>query len=238
MLAALLGGLIAQVFGQGNFSKPNFSSLADLKFEQRIVTSEEQATEEAIAAVSPSVVSISGSDGKKAISGSGFVISSDGKILTNAHVVSNPDADLQVDIPNIGKFKVAELKLSKKNDIALITIAADNLPAVKLGDSDKVKVGQKVIAIGNPFGSLGNTVTSGIVSALGRSIDINDQLTTYQQNTYQDLIQIDAALNPGNSGGPLIDLNGRVIGINFAIRQGAENIGFTIPINEAREILN
>lgn len=159
--------------------------------------------------------------------GSGFIISEDGYIFTNNHVIEKADK-IVVKLSN-GKEYSATVKGKDKNtDIALLKIEPDNgLPVVKLGDSSKLRVGDWVIAIGNPFG-LSQTVTAGIVSAKGRVIGAGP---------YDDFIQTDASINPGNSGGPLFNLNGEVVGINTAIVAQGQGIGFAIPIDMAKDIL-
>ena len=159
--------------------------------------------------------------------GSGFIISRDGYIFTNNHVVAKADK-IMVKLSN-GKEYDAEVKGKDPNtDLALIKIKADDLPAVTLGDSDKLRVGDWVFAIGNPFG-LESTVTAGIVSAKGRVIG---------SGPYDNFIQTDASINPGNSGGPLFNLDGEVVGINTAIVAQAQGIGFSVPVNVAKGILN
>ncbi len=162
--------------------------------------------------------------------GSGFVIDQAGYILTNNHVVENAD-EIVVKLPTGKEFKAKVVGRDSKTDIALIEIhGASDLTPVVLGDSDQLKVGQWVVAIGNPFG-LENTVTAGIVSAMGRHIN---------QGPYDNFIQTDAAINPGNSGGPLLNTKGEVVGINTAIfSRGGGNIGigFAIPISLAKEIV-
>lgn len=160
--------------------------------------------------------------------GSGFIISSDGYIFTNNHVVEKADK-IKVKLSN-GKEYDAEVKGRDPNtDIALIKInPAEKLPAVRFGDSDKLRVGEWVFAIGNPFG-LDHTVTAGIVSAKGRVIG---------SGPYDNFIQTDASINPGNSGGPLFNLSGDVVGINTAIVAQGQGIGFAIPINTAKSIMN
>ncbi len=159
--------------------------------------------------------------------GSGFIISGDGYILTNYHVVAGAD-EIKVKLSDSREFK-AEIKgWDDKLDLALLKIdAKDHLPVAKLGDSDATEVGEWVMAIGNPFG-LGQTVTVGIVSAKERVIG---------SGPYDDFIQTDASINPGNSGGPLINARGEVIGINTAIVSGGQGIGFAIPINMAKTII-
>jgi len=159
--------------------------------------------------------------------GSGFVISDEGYILTNNHVVAGAD-EIKVKLSDGREFK-GELKGSdEKLDLALIKITSkNNLPLATLGDSDAIEVGEWVLAIGNPFG-LSQTVTAGIVSAKGRVIG---------SGPYDDFIQTDASINPGNSGGPLFNAKGEVIGINTAIVAGGQGIGFAIPINMAKTVI-
>ncbi|MDJ0731385.1 MAG: HhoA/HhoB/HtrA family serine endopeptidase [Crocosphaera sp.] len=161
--------------------------------------------------------------------GSGFILSKDGKILTNAHVVAGTQA-VTVTLKDGRTFTGKVLGTDPVTDVAVIDLEADNLPTVKAGNSDNLNVGEWAIAIGNPLG-LDNTVTTGIISATGRhssQIGVGDKRV--------DFIQTDAAINPGNSGGPLLNARGEVIGINTAIFQNAQGIGFSIPINKAQEI--
>lgn len=166
--------------------------------------------------------------------GSGFLISPDGKILTNNHVVAD-ERQLEVTLSDQSRYKARLLSRDEANDLALLQITPrSKLPTLHLGDSDGLQVGQKVLAIGNPFG-LEGTLTTGIVSSLGRSIrGENDR-------TLEGLIQTDAAINPGNSGGPLLDSSGNVVGINTAIlgpNGGNVGIGFAMPINRAKLMLD
>ncbi len=159
--------------------------------------------------------------------GTGFIISADGYILTNDHVVDGAD-EIQVKLADGREFKGVVRGLDPKLDLALIKIeAGKNLPVANLGDSDGVRIGEWVMAIGNPFG-LEQTVTVGIVSAKGRVIGAGP---------YDDFIQTDASINPGNSGGPLFNLKGEVIGINTAIVPNGQGIGFAIPVNMAKQIV-
>lgn len=164
--------------------------------------------------------------------GSGFLISPDGKILTNSHVVAN-ERQLEVTLSDQTRYKARLLSRDEANDVALLQIEPrKKLPSLHLGDSDALQVGQKVLAIGNPFG-LDGTLTTGIVSSMGRTIrGENDR-------TLEGLIQTDAAINPGNSGGPLLDSAGNVVGINTAILgpNGNIGIGFAMPINRAKLML-
>jgi serine protease Do len=161
--------------------------------------------------------------------GSGFIINRDGYILTNNHVVENA-TEISVKLSDAREFKAKVIGRDPKTDIALIKIEASNLPVVPFGDSDKLEVGEPVMAIGNPFG-LNQTVTTGIVSAKGRFIG---------EGPYDNFIQTDASINRGNSGGPLLNVNGEAVGINTAIFSptgGSIGIGFAIPIDMAKEVL-
>ncbi len=164
--------------------------------------------------------------------GSGFIINPDGQILTNYHVVRGT-AQLTVTLSDKKSYKARILGTDSRNDLALIKIdAGGKLPALKLGDSDHLVVGQKVLAIGNPFG-FGGTLTTGVVSSLDRSIETEEE-------RLEGMIQTDAAINPGNSGGPLLDSHGNVIAINTAIYgpQGNIGLGFALPINRAKGMLD
>jgi len=161
--------------------------------------------------------------------GSGFIIDKDGTILTNNHVVEKAD-EIKIKTTDGKEYDAKVIGRDPKTDIALIKIATDGktLKAAKLGDSEAIRVGDWVMAVGNPFG-LGNTVTAGIISAKGRIIGAGP---------YDDFLQTDAAINPGNSGGPLFNMNGEVVGINTAIVAQAQGIGFATPISMVKEILD
>ena len=159
--------------------------------------------------------------------GTGFLVSPDGYIITNRHVVSDPDAEYTV-ILNSGKTYIAAvLARDLVNDISIIKIEEKQLPFVVLGDSGLIKIGQTVIAIGNALGEFDNTVSVGVISGKGRSLVASGE--NGGTSELQHVFQTDAAINPGNSGGPLLNTKGEVIGINTAIVSGAENIGFAIP---------
>ena len=157
--------------------------------------------------------------------GSGFIIDQEGYIFTNEHVVRGADK-IKVTLKDGRSFDGKVIGSDATLDLAVVKISAHNLPTIPLGDSSKIRPGEGVIAIGNPYG-FSNTVTAGIVSAVGRTLG---------ELGKKDLIQTDAAINPGNSGGPLININGEVIGINVAIVAQAQGIGFAIPINDAKEV--
>lgn len=165
--------------------------------------------------------------------GSGFIISPDGLIITNKHVVQDTNASYTVLTNDGKKYNAKVLARDPVQDLAVVKISAPglSLPVVRLGDSDSIRLGQTAIAIGNALGEFRNTVSVGIVSGLARSIDASGGGSVEH---LEGLIQTDAAINPGNSGGPLLNLRGEVIAINTAVAQGAENIGFAIPINKAK----
>ena len=169
-------------------------------------------------------------------SGSGVIVDSKGIILTNKHVVADKNADYIVITNDSQKLKAGILARDPIDDVAILKITAKNLPTATLGDSDKLALGQPVLAIGNALGLFKNTVSSGIISGLSRSIASADPRETAIQEM-RGLIQTDVAINPGNSGGPLVDQQGKVIAINTAIVFGAQNLSFAIPINSAKRDL-
>ncbi|MFX4262532.1 S1C family serine protease [Pelotomaculum propionicicum] len=163
--------------------------------------------------------------------GSGFIISTDGYILTNEHVIEGV-SQIEVTLSNTEKSYPARLVGSDKDlDLAVLKIDADSdLPTVTLGDSNSIRVGDWVVAIGNPYG-LDHTVTVGVISAKGRPMAIDDR-------QYRNLLQTDASINPGNSGGPLLNLRGEVVGINTAINSQAQGIGFAIPSSTVKSVID
>jgi S1-C subfamily serine protease len=170
--------------------------------------------------------------------GSGFIVDKSGIILTNRHVVANPNAEYTAVLDNEEKYKIKILDKDIINDVAVLKIQADkDLPFIEMGDSSKIELGETVIAIGNTMGMFKNTISVGVVSGLSRYITAFDSFNNYEQKL-TGLIQTDAAINPGNSGGPLIDIKGKVIGINAAMIMGMENIGFALPINTAKKDLD
>ncbi len=168
--------------------------------------------------------------------GSGFIVSSDGMIVTNKHVVTIQGADQYTVVMNDGKTYDAKiLATDPSSDVAVIKIDATNLPTLTLGDSGSTQIGDTVVAIGNALGEYRNTVTKGIVSGLARTITAGD--STGSSETLHNVIQTDAAINPGNSGGPLLNLSGQVVGINTAINSSGQLIGFALPINVVKQDL-
>jgi S1-C subfamily serine protease len=207
--------------------------------DQELLDAYSRAVTRVVETVGPSVVAISvrknrggrrpGTEPEGAGAGSGVIITPDGFVLTNNHVVENSDG-LEVSLTDGRTFDAQVIGTDPATDLAVIRIADGSLPASELGDSDQLKVGQLVIAIGNPLG-FQSTVSAGVVSAVGRS------LRSQSGRLIDGVIQTDVALNPGNSGGPLVDSWGRVVGINTAMIYMAQGISFAIPINTTRWVV-
>jgi len=240
--ALLLGGgqldrqvVISQPLGQQTAGQRRVDS--DIV---RVV--EESAIITAVDRVSPAVVTITprGRDGVFVFTegvGSGVIYDPDGWVVTNRHVVCAADS-LSVQLADGQNYEGTIYGLDTLTDLAIVKIEGTGLPAVDIGNSGTLKVGQRAIAIGSPLGTFTNSVTTGVVSAMGRRIDVSDACSrTGQIESLRDLIQTDAAINPGNSGGALVDVDGTLIGINTAIAGDAQGIGFAIPINLARPIM-
>ena len=197
--------------------------------------------ESAAKKVLPSVVSITSQDKVQGFfggtynqtgGGSGFVVRKDGLIVTNKHVVSSTTATYTVTISTGKTYPAQVVSRDPVADLALIKINASNLIVVTLGDSGKLSLGQNVVAIGNTLGEYQNTVTTGVISGLNRTITAGDGYGSSE--TLSNVIQTDAAINPGNSGGPLINLSGEVVGINTAVDSQGQSVGFAIPINSVK----
>lgn len=217
--------------------------------ETRTVVEEENAVISVVEKVSPSVVAIgvtrrvfnpfdpfSIPRREDATIGTGFVVSDKGIIVTNKHVVSD-EGRYSVVTRDDQKYEVRRIYRDPLLDLAIIQIDGSSLKPLDLGDSSKLKVGQTVIAIGNALGRFTNTVTVGVVSGLGRRVVAGDPFIGSFESL-DNLIQTDAAINPGNSGGPLLNSSGQVIGVNVATTEGAQNIGFAIPINSVKAIVD
>jgi len=215
-----------------------------------VVTKQEQDIASVAAKVSPSVVSIitkSQATGMSAYyagsteeegAGTGIIISKDGYILTNNHVIDGATTVQVVDAEGNTYDNVKVIGRDPLNDVAFVKISGvSNLKPAALGDSKTVRIGQSVVAIGNALGQYQNSVTSGIISGTGRSITASTEDDSGSSEDLTDLIQTDAAINPGNSGGPLVNMVGQVIGINTAIASDASNVGFVIPISSAKGII-
>jgi S1-C subfamily serine protease len=203
---------------------------------------EESAVTAAVDKVSPAVVTImpqgiSGGFTYAEGVGSGVIYDPDGWVITNKHVVCNADG-LSVQLADGQQYDGEVIGLDTLTDLAIVKIEGTDLPSVEVGNSSTLRVGQHAIAIGSPLGTFTNSVTTGVVSALGRQIDVDDACSLTGQVEYlRNLIQTDAAINPGNSGGALVDAGGALIGINTAIAGDAQGIGFAIPINLAWPIM-
>lgn len=169
--------------------------------------------------------------------GSGFVISPDGYIFTCSHVVDDTDASYTAIIDPEHKYECQVLAKDPLIDVAVLKINAKNLACLPMGNSIKIQLGEEVLAIGNPMGEFDDTLSAGIVSGLSRKITAYGG-SKMQETSLRGLIQTDAAINPGNSGGPLVNMNAEAIGINTAMVMGAQNLGFAIPINYAKKILD
>lgn len=168
--------------------------------------------------------------------GTGFIISEDGLVVTNKHVVSDSQAGYRVIMNEEEIYEVVNIYRDPVNDLAILQIEGDGFDPVDLGDSDQLKVGQTVIAIGTALGEFRSTVTKGVISGLGRGITAGSPFSGSER--LDDVIQTDAAINPGNSGGPLLNSSGQVIGVNVAVSQSGQNIGFALPINIVKESID
>lgn len=245
MMGALILGLLGGATGSYVFIRYFAAAIPTDK--KQLVVQENSAVIDVAKKVSPAVVSITSKTVTRSFfgqaqeaegAGTGMVVSSDGLILTNRHVVDDTSANYTV-IDNNGKtYPATVVSRDTANDIAFVRISASNLPTVTLADSGSVQVGQRVIAIGNALGQFQNTVTDGIISGVSRGVTAGDSAVGGNVEQLQNLFQTDAAINPGNSGGPLVNLDGQVVGINTAVAgEGSQNIGFAIPINEAKPLI-
>ncbi|HPT66269.1 MAG TPA: trypsin-like peptidase domain-containing protein [Candidatus Woesebacteria bacterium] len=200
-----------------------------IKIKKEIID-EESVVTEVVEKATPSVVTIR----TERDIGTGFIVSSDGLIVTNKHVVADIGTKYKVIIDK-EEIEVKDIYRDPLNDLAIIKIEKNNLNKVDLGDSDKLKVGQSVIAIGTALGEFRSTVTTGVISGLGRGITAGE---VGEVEKLTNVIQTDAAINPGNSGGPLFNSSGQVIGVNVAVSQSGQNIGFALPINLVKESID
>ncbi|MFH1863325.1 MAG: trypsin-like peptidase domain-containing protein [bacterium] len=260
VLVAVTGGAVAdRIFGIKPLDVfvPRQSGGGGLTIDRKILT-EESVVIDVAEKVSPSVVTVSIQTPKRKILqfspfggfsskieggqpqdiGTGFIVSSDGLIITNKHVVSQQGAKYKVITKDGKEYEAKQISRDPSNDIAIIKIdpSGEKLKPVELGDSSNLKVGQFVVAIGTALGEFRHTVTTGVISGLGRGITAGSSFEGYVEQL-DNIIQTDAAINPGNSGGPLLNSAGQVIGVNVAVAQGAQNIGFALPINTVKEVL-
>jgi serine protease Do len=252
LILALLMGTVGGVFGMTYlFSNKNLRDklhIQDINVNStttnKLVLEESSAVIDATKKISPAVVSILsktdiqnffGQVYEQKGGGTGFIITSDGLILTNKHVVSDEKAEYTVFTADGKDYSAKVMALDAYNDLAVVKIEATGLPVVELGDSDKLESGQWVIAIGNALAEFQNSVTVGVISAKDRQITASGGGASEQLT---GLLQTDAAINSGNSGGPLVNLKGQVVGINTAVASDAQNIGFAIPINSAKKAID
>lgn len=243
-ISMLLFGLIGGLVGSYVYVH-DLASLIPVS-KQQLVVQENSAVVDVAKKVSPSVVSITsqavtssffGGPQTSEGQGTGIILTSDGLILTNNHVIAGASA-LTVFTSDGKKYTGTLVAADPNNDYAFVRINAKGLTPAKLGSSANVQIGQRVVAIGNALGQFKNTVTDGIISGKGRPVTASDQGTGAGAENLQNLFQTDAAINPGNSGGPLVSLDGAVIGMNTAVAGNAQNIGFAIPIDEIKAAIN
>ncbi|MDQ2941245.1 MAG: trypsin-like peptidase domain-containing protein [Chloroflexota bacterium] len=241
IVAGLLSGALSAT-AVSNLLQPQISPVASVPVAgtaSQVRVLESSSVIAAVKRVAPAVVTVY-SQGGGALNnatgtGSGFIFDANGWILTNRHVVSGAQK-LTVQLQDTRSFDATLYGIDTLTDLAIIKIDATGLPTAPLGDSAGLQAGQVAIAIGNPLGNFENTVTTGVVSGLGRQIRAGDATQTSSEQL-NNLIQTDAAINPGNSGGPLVNSEGQVIGVNTAVNASAQGIGFSIPIDVAKPIL-
>ena len=251
LLLAIVGIFVAGVIVSRKFDFPFLDKVVERK-----VVYEESVVTEVAEKVSPSVVTVSAKSPARRIIGfnifgefssrvegereqdigTGFIVSSDGLVVTNKHVVSDSGLEYKVITQDGKEYDITSISRDPANDLAVLKIDSTGLIPVVLGDSESLKIGQFVIAIGTALGEFRHTVTTGIVSGLGRGITAGSAFEGYIEEL-DNVIQTDAAINPGNSGGPLLNSSGEVIGINVAVAAGAQNIGFAIPVNVLKDAL-
>ncbi|HUS60139.1 MAG TPA: trypsin-like peptidase domain-containing protein, partial [Nevskiaceae bacterium] len=263
IIASVVSGAISdRLFGYkilDQFFPSRQGSLAPSLTQQRILT-EESVVIEVAEKASPSVVTVSVTKTQRVLDlfefdpfgifqqpsgreqkieqdiGTGFIVSQDGLVVSNKHVVSDTQAKYRVITKDDQEFEVEKIYRDPVNDLAILKInpAGNNLKPIELGDSSNLKVGQFVMAIGTALGEFRHTVTTGVISGLGRGITAGSPFEGYVERL-DNVIQSDAAINPGNSGGPLLNSAGQVIGVNVAVAAQGQNIGFAIPINILKE---
>lgn len=262
ILASVLGGAVAdRLFGLRplDYFFPKSQNGFFETVVKREVLQEESVVINVAERVSPSVVTVSAVSPKRRVLefspfggfgvreqggeqdlATGFIVSGDGLILTNKHVVSVPNVKYKVITKDDKEYEVKKIYRDPANDLALLKIdplPGSGLPTVDLGNSDSLKVGQFVIAIGTALGEFRHTVTTGVISGLGRGITAGSPFEGYVERL-DNVIQTDAAINPGNSGGPLLNSGGQVVGVNVAVAAEAQNIGFAIPINIVKQSID
>ncbi|MGI5840615.1 MAG: S1C family serine protease [Patescibacteria group bacterium] len=266
LMTSVIGGAVAdRAVGFSfldKYVKRNESGLANAQVSNREIVNEESVVTKVVESATPSVVTVSisktqiinsnpfdffgglfGFPGGQAQEqkieqdiGTGFIISEDGLIVTNKHVVSDTSAKYRVVIGKDDVAEVDKIYRDPSNDLAILKVNKNGLTPVELGNSDDLKVGQTVIAIGTALGEFRSTVTTGVISGLGRGIVAGSPFEGTEK--LDNVIQTDAAINPGNSGGPLFDSSGKVIGVNVAVSQSGQNIGFALPINLVKDSID
>lgn len=260
MIIAFILGIFGSIFGLALMSTDGWglkiretlgiNGLSSLSINststERLILEESSAITDTVKKISPAVVSITttkqvtdffGQTTEQSGGGTGFIVTTDGLILTNKHVVNDQNTEYTVVTNDGKKYPAKVLAKDTLNDFAVIQIEASGLPVVEFGDSDNLDVGQWVVAVGNALGQFGNTVTVGVISATNREITASSGAGG-QSESLSDMLQTDAAINSGNSGGPLVNLKGQVIGINTAVASNAQNIGFAIPINQVKNVID
>jgi len=240
ILISTLGGAMTN-----RWFSPQENNTTSQIVEQKILN-EESVVIDIVERISPAVVTVGISKTQKINIfnsqkieqdiGSGFVVDKNGLVITNKHVVTDRQAKYRVVTADNETYEVAKIYRDPTNDLAILKIDTNDLPMAALGDSSNLKVGQFVIAIGTALGEFRHTVTTGVISGLGRGITAGSPFEGYIEQL-DNVIQTDAAINLGNSGGPLLNSLGQVIGVNVAVAQGAQNIGFAIPINTVKDML-
>lgn len=250
-LGVLVGVATFRLASQGKLPLGNGQTdqLPPTNTERRTIVQEENAIISTVEKTSPSVVAIGVTQRvinpfdpfalpqtRQSTIATGFVVSQKGIIVTNRHVVSDLGTKYSVVTKDGRKLTVSKIYRDPNLDLALVQVDAQDLQPLELGDSSKLKVGQTVIAIGNALGRFDNTVTTGVVSGLGRAVVAGDPFSG-ETERLDNLIQTDAAINPGNSGGPLLNSASQVVGVNVATTEGAQNIGFAIPINSVKVLV-
>ena len=250
-ITALLVSACSVSWGAGSSAAGSSTARADAATLQQTTSGGSNADPvvTAIGAVAPAVVTITsrmapqqspfGITSSGEATGTGFLVRADGVIVTNQHVIEGAqDITVTLPEPDGRTLDASVIATDATHDLAVLDIDATGLPTVPLGDSNDLQLGQQVVALGYALGLKGGpTVTSGIVSSLDRTIEVQDPNAASGTRSYADVLQTDAAINPGNSGGPLIDLSGRVVGIDSAGSSSAENIGFAIAIDAAKPLI-
>lgn len=245
LIAVILGIIVAiglyQIQIRGLIPSDIFDFPKGSPLEIQKVVSEESAVISAVEKTSSSIVAIGSTQqvirSQSSTIGTGFVVSDKGIVITNKHVVLDPRVSYNVITRDGKKYETKKIYRDSVLDLAIVQIEGSDLKPLEIGDSSKIQVGQTAIAIGNALGKFTNTVTTGVVSGLGRAVTAGNVFEGSYE-TLDNLIQTDAAINPGNSGGPLLNSAGQVIGVNVATTEGAQNIGFAIPVNAIKPIID